>query len=165
MKKFLFFLLIIFSISTYGQNSKIKKDQSGVYSYKEVFKVDSIDANQIFNKAKEWIALNYNSANDVIQLEDKDNHKLICKGNFKINYMFMPRLINHTLIIEAKTNKYRITYTQFSIQNDSKSSKTSFDGVMISRKKIFKRTEKKIKTFLSDLYKTIKEQSNSDDDW
>ena len=66
----------------------------------------------------EWIALNYNSANNVVQLNTED--KIIVKGVFSIDeiyhfYSFGTAIFgavniefNHTLIISIRDNKYKI---------------------------------------------------------
>jgi hypothetical protein len=89
-------LFTLFSINTFGQ-SIIKDSISQKYEAREIIKIDSLKADVIFTKAKEWITLNYKSANDVIQLADKESLKIIATHatsnlgiwlNLKIGFVF-----------------------------------------------------------------------------
>ena len=72
-----------------------------------------------FMKASEWIASKYNSANDVVQLSDKESGIIICKGMFPHEYgksMTYGNLwgnIYYTLITKFKDGKIRITLKDF----------------------------------------------------
>ncbi len=48
----------------------------------------------------EWIATNYNSAQDVVQLSDKENGVIICKSNFSTNIFIKTGWISHTLTLK-----------------------------------------------------------------
>ena len=63
---------------TFGQ--ELNKDSNG---YSEVVEVE-LTKKEIHQKAIEWVALNYKSANDVIQLNTED--KLVLKGNYTFTY-------------------------------------------------------------------------------
>ncbi len=74
MKKLLFTLAILISFEGYSQ--EINKTNDG---YTEVVDV-ALTKKEIHQKINEWIAVNYKSAQDVIQLNTED--KVITKGNF-----------------------------------------------------------------------------------
>ena len=77
MKKLL--LLSVLLIFAYSSAQKINKNGDG---YFEVYQTDLTikEANQ---KAVEWIAVNYKSAKNVIELDTES--KIILKGNFLID--------------------------------------------------------------------------------
>ena len=77
MKKILFLLLFI-PLMSIGQS--INKTNDG---YTEVVEVE-LSKQEIHQKINEWIAINYKSAQDVIQLNTED--KIIIKGNFLVNF-------------------------------------------------------------------------------
>lgn len=88
----------------------------------EFIKIDSNlnqSKNELFIKAKTWLANNYVSAKDVIQLEDKEAGKLIAKGFHKVPMKSVfGNVVSYDQIwsiatIEVKDNKYRITINQF----------------------------------------------------
>ena len=84
MKKIFFLIAIMnLSINSYSQEKlvDILPLVNGEVVYTEVIKVDSLNAKELYNRAKKWIVLNYKSANDVIQLDDKEDGILIGKGN------------------------------------------------------------------------------------
>lgn len=91
----------------------------------ELLKVDTVIAlpgvskDVAFIKASEWIASKYNSANDVIQLSDKEAGVILCKGMFPHEYGKSGTYgnlwgnIHYTLITKFKDEKIRITVKDF----------------------------------------------------
>jgi len=105
MKKILI-LLVVFT-TTFSFSQTINKDGNG---YTEVVTVDSIKKTEIYNKLKEWIGINYKSANDVIQLDSEG--KIIAKGNFVVSfnvakYSFNYRISNN-LIFGVREGRFKI---------------------------------------------------------
>lgn len=86
-------------------------------NYTEVVAVDStMSSKELFSKALNFITLNFKSANDVIQLKDEDNGKIICKGNTRfINNRpeYVDGVINFTLQISVKKGKYKYDFSNF----------------------------------------------------
>ncbi len=91
-----------------------------------VFDIEGKTKAEIFASINKWIALNYNSAQNVIQLNDKESGNIIVKGiNEAIYKNVMKELypknkymqefstvkFNHTVEINVKENKFRIIYT------------------------------------------------------
>jgi hypothetical protein len=72
--KNLLFLLLFIPLVSFGQ--KLNKDSNG---YTEVIEVE-LSKKDIHQKINEWIAINYKSAQDVIQLNTVD--KIVTKGNY-----------------------------------------------------------------------------------
>lgn len=103
----------------------------------ELLEVDTVIAlpgvpkDVAFVKASEWIASKYNSANDVIQLSDKEAGVILCKGMFSHEYgksMTYGNLwgnIHYTLTTKFKDEKIRITVKDFTHE-------TQLPGNMIS---------------------------------
>lgn len=87
---------------------------TGKYQTQSVEELSSeLSKDELFDKAKQWIALNYKSADDVIQLADKENGKIICRGNFSTNLFMKKGWIEHTMILDFKDGKMRYTFTDF----------------------------------------------------
>lgn len=73
---------------------------------------------KIFNTAKQWIAKNFKSANDVIQYSDLGSGTIVGKGN-----MVMPckgflrctndTYLNFTLTVDTKDGKARFTFDDY----------------------------------------------------
>ena len=65
----------------------ILPEVDGVPTYVEVINIDSsLSQTELFNRAKIWFVDNYNSAKNVIQMEDKESGILIAKGAIPIKY-------------------------------------------------------------------------------
>lgn len=92
--------------------SENRKLVDGVVTYEKVIKVDStMSAKQIYSKSMLFIANDFKSANNVIQLKDELNNSIIVKGNFD---MQMPTIMGKTngyteftLSIFCKNGKYK----------------------------------------------------------
>lgn len=84
-----------------------------------VFALPGISKETSFIKASEWIASKYNSANDAVQLSDKEAGIIICKGMFQHEYgksMTYGNLwgnIYYTLTIKFKDDRIKITVKDF----------------------------------------------------
>lgn len=110
MKKLLILLLFIPLVS-FGQN--LNKAGNG---YTEVVEIE-LTKKEIHQKLNEWVAVNYKSAQDVIQLNTED--KIVLKGNFTINlrihsFSFDYR-INAQTTFSIRDNKYKIDLTPLQV--------------------------------------------------
>lgn len=127
MKKFtLVSLFIGVSIISYCQDTALSimfpvKDNKVIFE-----KVDSsrLQANEIYNLVKVWIAKNFVSANNVIQ-HDQAPNKIIGKGIFKFNNKGGGSLgivtVFFTIDVSIKDNKYRIRLYDFLVTNSCSS--------------------------------------------
>ena len=105
-------LIALFLIPLITSSQSVNENKDG---FTEVIEVE-LSKEEIYNKIKEWVAINYKSAQDVIQLDSKD--KIIIKGNISYNYqgetkdapLFDLRLDN-TMIFSIRDNKYKIDFT------------------------------------------------------
>ncbi len=157
-------LFTLFSINTFGQNI-IKDSISQKYEASEIVKLDSLKAEVIFTRAKEWISLNYKSAKDVIQLADKESLKIIVKGNFSSTLFMKEGFISHTLVLDFKDGKMRYTYSNFSYYSTGSGSMDFESKNLGFKKSIFKSTEKDIKTSIDSLKKYILQNTSKKNDW
>lgn len=162
MKQSIFGIIFsFFVIPLFGQTI-VKDSISGKYQSEGVVVFDSIKADMIFTKAKEWIAINYKSANDVIQLADKESLIIIVKGNFKTSMFMKDGWIAHTLILDFKDNKLRYFYSNFSYYS-SGSGSLEFESKSLGFKKsVIKTTEKNLIASIDDLKKYIIQNRKSD---
>ena len=161
--KYLFLLLFtITSIPSIGQEL-IQNSDTGYYESQGVIELNELNKDEIFTGALEWIALKYNSANDVIQLKDKEAGKIIVKGNFSSSLFGKQGFLKHTLRLEFKDNRFRYTYTDFSYYS-SGSGDMPFEGTMFSKKKIISTTQSQVENSIKDMTNFIKNQGK-DSDW
>lgn len=88
MKKLLF-IFAFFPLFVFSQD------------YSEVIKVPGKTAIQLYGSAREWFAESFKSANDVLQLEDQTNGKLIGKGSMPIIIKYNSMLVSVPIILHA----------------------------------------------------------------
>lgn len=143
---------------------ELKTDSlTGKYMITAVIPVDSLNKENLFAKAKEWIALTYRNANDVVQLSDKDAGKIICKGGFSTNLFLKQGWLMYTLILEFKDNRFRYTYTDFAYYSNG-SGAMDFESKSLGfKKKLFKETEDDVKLNTKRLIASFKDKSS--DNW
>jgi len=104
-----YFLSLFLIISTFC------KAQDTIFSISKVVKVDSVSKNELYLRAKLWVATKYNSAKNVIQLDDKENCILVIKAQFPVTASagLMSRMeegnVNYTFTIECKDSRYKYT--------------------------------------------------------
>ncbi|GAB4199695.1 MAG: DUF4468 domain-containing protein [Bacteroidia bacterium] len=88
-------------------------------AYTEVVQVDSVSKNELYNRAKVWFATTYNSVNDVLQIDNKEEGMLIGKAIMK----YEPNVftgseqtkgnIKYTIKIFVKDGRYKYEITDF----------------------------------------------------
>lgn len=90
----------------------------GVITFSEVVQVDSLSKDEIFIRANSWIVKTFKSAKDVIQLNDKDAGKIICKTLTSatigkgFNKITMDPVF-FLITIEVRPGRYRIMASEF----------------------------------------------------
>jgi len=105
-----FFTLIFASVLLITINAQEKlKDLlpliNGKVTYTNIVKVDSISKDEIYNRAKHWLAYNY----DNILVDNKD--ELICRGQFHIGSAY----IWHSITIKIREGRYKYEITNLQV--------------------------------------------------
>lgn len=97
--KRLFIILIFVPLISFSQE------------YSEVVEVPNKTSEKLYTSAKEWFALTFKSSNDVIQLDDPAEKKIIGKGVKQVEYLVrkIPLFMNvyFTLSVQFKDNRYK----------------------------------------------------------
>jgi len=73
----------------------------------------TLSKDAIFARSLEWMVRAFVDSSQVIELRDKENGKIIGKGMTEFYNGEMPTPCRFTMMIEAKNNKYRVTYSNF----------------------------------------------------
>jgi hypothetical protein len=116
---FFFSALVLLSVSAaFGQKEtpKLPIDSStSKITYSEVVYLDSLaNKQELFSRAREWFAKAYKSSRNVIQMEDKENGKIIGKALMQVYYKEFPYgYINYTISIYIKDGRYKYEFTDF----------------------------------------------------
>ena len=79
MKKY----ILLISLITILTNNSFSQEN---LTFSKIIKADSVSKTELFVVINDWFASNYNSANDVIQMSDKDAGIIIGKGSLKYSY-------------------------------------------------------------------------------
>ncbi len=91
--------------------------RNDLYTIEEIIKVDSISKTELYSRILKWVALNYNSSNEVLQLKDSIVGEVIGKGLTKSTCHFSkitkPITIEYTFDILCKDNRIKVTYNRF----------------------------------------------------
>ncbi len=106
------FTLIMFgSFALEGQKTLPLNPDTKLIEYSELVLVDStLNQSELYLKSKIWFAESFKSANDVIQLDDKDAGIIIGKGSFSIR----GGSVSFTLKIQLKDSRYKYWISNFS---------------------------------------------------
>jgi hypothetical protein len=153
MKKLLLILLCLPMIG-FGQDFKMQEKM-----VTGVFELDSISKSELFTAINKWISINYNSANNVIQMSDKESGVIIIKGinevscknirkpmlpNFDIPECITIKF-NHLIEISIKNNRFRIIYSIINVvgtvYNNDFFNCISFNGSNDKEISVFKESE------------------------
>ena len=88
-------------------------------TYTDVVSVEGIPQKELYNRAKIWLAETYNSAQDVIQMDDKEAGILIGHATMKFTSNIFSGsgmtkgYINYKIKISVKDNKYKYEFTDY----------------------------------------------------
>jgi hypothetical protein len=175
MKKLLFTYLFLLSVSLFAQKP---------LEFNSIVKVEGVTKNDIYVQVNDWLATTFNSANDVIQMADKDAGKFIAKG--QVNYSIGKMMYNctdgalrFTIKVSVRDNKFRFILTQISHKSYGNSNcefGTVTDAELFQIKGGGKKWRNKvwvdIKSKANDLHKNLLSsitdkvnKFNKDEDW
>ena len=118
MKTKCFVLLSLLILSFENSNSQ------NPLKFEQVFNSEGKTKDEMFSKAMLWVAEHYNSANDVVQLSDKDAGNIIVKAMYNHRYgkaMYYGNSwgdISYTLSIQFRDDKYKISVGPFNHEHE-----------------------------------------------
>ena len=128
MKKLLIIPMLFVTTITNAQEYKLEeKTVTGVFEVKEKTK------SEIFASINKWVSINYNSAKNVVQMNDLESGTIIIKGINEVIYKNSMKELypnnkyvkeyertkyNHLIEINIKDNRFRIIYKITDIASD-----------------------------------------------
>jgi len=165
MKKILIILCLLFLV-----NKLYSQTYPPNWVYEEVVIVDStVKAADLHSLAKLFIATNFKSSKDVIQLDDATNQILLVKGNVTAKILVMGMIkehgwVNFTFKIQSKDGKYKYTISDFyhDIVSSQQIAIGSLDkekpggGMATIGKKNFEELKKSVHLDISNLISNLK---------
>lgn len=93
--------------------------------YQEVVAMEGVSKDELYARAKAWVAETYRSGQMATHLDDAFNGRLVVNG-LDVTPPYGPILLRtirkiwHTLTIEAKDGRYRYTVDDFKVITDNK---------------------------------------------
>lgn len=158
-------------------------------SFNRVINTDSVGKINIYNSIKEWVGLNFKSAKNVIQIDDKDAGMLILKGNMTysfggLTYMCYDGYVDYTINIKIKDNRYKVEISDFIHTVKIGNSKSCELGLVTTKElyqesgfqkgynnKVWKHLKYKSEFFSNQIFDELNKQTinvkntNKDTDW
>ena len=188
--RFFSFIVILFllSLKIRAQNNELPlfpiDSITNKITYSEIIYLDNSSNKQdLFLRAREWFAKTFNSSNNVIQMQDKEDGILIGKGSMEV---FLKALgmtsggnyFNFTISMHFKDGRYKYEITDFTYSNAS-NLKNTFAEYLYNAKEddyprltkkanieVFNQLEMQVDLIISDLKIAMKKPSaNQDIDW
>jgi hypothetical protein len=138
MRKFILLLLFIPIITTAQEYKLEDKTVTSVFEVKEKTKAE------IYASINKWISINYNSAKNVVQMNDLESGTIIIKGINEVSYKNTMKVLypnnnyiqeyattnfNHLVEINIKDNKFRIVYKIIDIADVAASDYSFFNCI------------------------------------
>ena len=173
MKKFIL-LLLMFGVTNTIIYSQVENKLAKFPDYQGVVIIQEKSANDIYAGVKLWVASNFKSANDVIQLDDKENGIMVVKGNSIVYFTFVgkkyPARVHFTLKIEVKDNKFRYTFLVTDVVDESGNRPISFMNSMVNKpdkasiKEVADNIVDKFNDIINKIYSSML-KAQSDNDW
>ena len=118
------FLLLSFIVS--AQDFPIN-EKTGKVSYEGIVQVEGNSATDLYIKANEWFAMRFNSANNVIQMQDKDAGKIIGKGAIEVEKSgYHNGVFDFTIKFTSKEGRFKYVITD--IVHDKRGSNLNCSG-------------------------------------
>jgi hypothetical protein len=124
----------------------------------EVHKTN-LSKDAIFARSLEWMAQTFVDSKQVVELQDKENGKIIGKGLTEFMNGITPTPCRFTMMIEAKDNKYRVTYSNLI----GMWGKLRDIPKPLVHPKLVEQVEAKLRTLDASLYSYLSKEVNSED--
>lgn len=122
-------LILLLPTFVYPQDEVYKKElplnDENRIEFSEVVQFEGMTKDQIYAKAMAWFAESYRSANDVIQMDDKEAGVMIGKGLVRYNIDLgmdgaLPFSLRHVIKIEVREGRAKITMNNLLIRLNMK---------------------------------------------
>lgn len=122
MLKHLFLIGFFSTMATpiWSQSIQFPINENGEVEYTNVVQVNDVDQNELFSRAKEWFAISFKSAQNVLQMDDRTAGKLIGKGLISAYGVVMNKPVDAgyiDFIVEIQVKDGRFKYSFHSIRH------------------------------------------------
>lgn len=114
--KYVLYSMLIVLLATTPAAAKSKeppfpKDEDGRYHLQEVVQVDGVSADELYSRARLWVAEAWKSAPDVTKYDEEN--RVIIKGLITAKYTVGTKDVRVTTRIETRDGRYRVAFSDF----------------------------------------------------
>src|SRR6188768_560692 len=75
----IFYAVIFFSICFSANGQTLPKDEQGKISYRESIKLESVDQDEIYRRAKTWVVENFSNLSQIVKKDSPGEHEIILR--------------------------------------------------------------------------------------
>jgi len=164
MKKITFFYFLLFSGMVFAQ----MPEKNGKFIYENVVQVENASQNVLYKRALLFFAMNYKSANDVIQMKDEAAGSVVGKGVFKITYYTRNPIISHTISVFVKDGRYKYVITDFYYKDNQDKSfwLEDFPKIWFGKQTLYSAVNVQVENLINNLAKFMSQETETEsDDW
>lgn len=141
----IFLLLALASTYSFAQNIPVDTVNKTVV-YTDVVKVDHTLKDELFVRAKTWVAKTYRSSYTP-QMEDKDAGKLIGNDSELLSYRYamvsMDYYLKYTIEVDVKDGRYKYTISDISVPDANVTGyHLTLDQIVVDGKTSMEKTKK-----------------------
>ncbi|WP_461491001.1 DUF4468 domain-containing protein [Pontibacter sp. HJ8] len=117
MKRLILLLLALLPLFSFAQSTP-PRDESGKIVYSEVVPVEGLSQQELYSRARAWFATTFNSANDVIQMDSKEEGTIIGNGITDLDIGNSKQKVHFTLSLQFKDGRYKYEITNIAYQGN-----------------------------------------------
>lgn len=156
------FALLLFALSLIAQLPVDSATQK--ITYVEIVEVDSTSKDDLYFRAREWVANAFVFSQDVIQMASRESGKIVGKGAIELNQY---SAIKFTLTLDFKDNRYRYVATNFHHSGSSfdcgdiELEKNGFFCSKMSMRHFRSKTHEVMTEAIASLKKTMNQEEDS----
>lgn len=115
MKRLIFIVVTLLLITTVMAQNEL--------AFEKVIQAESLTKDELFVIVNDWVATTFVSANDVIQMVDKDAGLIICKGLFlyshgKYAYKCFEGNVRYMIKVAFKDERFKVEVSNFIHSNE-----------------------------------------------
>ena len=111
------FLTSLLFISCAALTPQLRATPEQEQSLTEIRSIPDLDKTDIYSKSISWVARSYNSANNVIQLQNPETGTIICRGRGSFFALLEQRHYDYTMIIDVQDSRIRVRYENITALN------------------------------------------------
>lgn len=158
-------------------------------SFEKVIQAEGISKKNLFSSGYDWFASSFNTANEVIQMADKEAGIIIGNGSLEYGYKGLSYIcyngwVKYTVKVYFKDNRYKVIVTNLSHSVEPGNSSKCALGTISSdpvhsvkgvqkkyNNKVFNDIKSKMKLYSNEIFEDMESHINnlkltdSDDDW